>query len=378
MNENVLIVDFQDMSSNIRLMNYAISFSKHNKKTVYLYGVFDYPISNQIKNIKNIKILKLNGNKSVKNYLFVFVFTKYLLNFLKLLLFVIYNKVEIIVASPNNIVIYGFYSFFFHILLRKKLIYDIKSFNYQTLEDSSLKSMEITALKNSSKVIVSNKTQKSFLELFDIHSSIIYDNPTCLFDHKNNYREKLLEIYDLTNDYYIICIPIPLYDVNVIQFIHLFFDSMNDPNKRVKFAMFIFIDHKLQKAFDKRFGNKTFENIKIICNSLYSNIYHYTVSSADLAICMYGSPNTLDFSNELVQFIWCRIPTAVFLSGCVRELIKEENGFVFRDVEELVKIFVDVFYLKRINLINLKEGCKDKLQKWDEGFEKAFLKVKVD
>ena len=58
MNENVLIVDFQDMSSNIRLMNYAISFSKHNKKTVYLYGVFDYPISNQIKNIKNIKILK--------------------------------------------------------------------------------------------------------------------------------------------------------------------------------------------------------------------------------------------------------------------------------------------------------------------------------
>nr|XP_022908371.1 chitobiosyldiphosphodolichol beta-mannosyltransferase [Onthophagus taurus] len=92
----------------------------------------------------------------------------------------------------------------------------------------------------------------------------------------------------------------------------------------------------LKSYYLNKINQLELKHIKIITPWLEAEDYPKIIASADLGVSLHTSSSGLDLPMKVVDMFGCGIPVCAYDFKSLYELVKhEENGFVFKDAEEL-------------------------------------------
>ncbi|EAY23003.1 hypothetical protein TVAG_182390 [Trichomonas vaginalis G3] len=370
----VLIFSLADLGTDFRLLRHVKSFASQPDSYVYLVGKCKTVLPSDIEQLDNVEIRqyhsKLNGifNTSIFFIPFLLIFSFFQIIFL----FSNLGKIDFVLTSTTrlyvNIIIARLIRFF----KKAKFILEIRPFQSIPNKSGQFQTRLETSLPALADIrIVPSRSMQGYLQIKKINSSIIRDNPGTLFHPTTHLRKEISQLLGITPEHGLIGIPILFQEESYIDFLIELISKSENFNVPLCFA--VFGGGKSQKSLEHKFRQIHPKNVKLSVLPMLADVYPQVMGACDLGISVSGARLILDVSPELIEMEWSCVPIAVYLKGCVREVVSESNGFFFTNVDELVEVIRKVFVSKEVDINSMKEDCKSKLVPWDDAWKSVMF-----
>ena len=375
----VLIFDFNDIGQNYRLLKHTKSFLKLNDCYVYLIGPQQSAFPSEVEDAPNLKYKEMIYTSKFP-YLFGILLYPFQILF-NILQFIIITStiknVDFIMTSSNNNSIFLIFGLIISYFKKSKFILDIypkKEYSLNKKHNSYYDFLSLILFKLANYKICSTKSLNLYLKLKGIDTFLIRDTPSPLFQDNSNNKQHIYEFLNISNDIPLIGIPFPFLDDEYFQkLLEIFLKS---DELLIPLHFIIFSNGKSYQNIENHFKNKKYKNISFTIIPMLTDAYPKILGSCNIGISLLGSNSILDLSQELIEMEWSNLPLIVFLKGCVKEIIKEnENGFFYKNIDELINILNYIFIKKEFDLNLLKKNLKKNLITWDENWINIFDQI---
>ncbi|XP_058130681.1 chitobiosyldiphosphodolichol beta-mannosyltransferase isoform X1 [Anopheles ziemanni] len=139
----------------------------------------------------------------------------------------------------------------------------------------------------------------------------------------------------------------------------------------------------LKEKFSKIIESKPWQKVTVHMPWLENEDYPKLLASSDLGVCLHYSSSGLDLPMKVVDMFGSGLPVCAVDFDCIEELVKhEQNGFIFRDHQELADQIVHWFYdfPNNIALSNTKQNIQKHLKefqslRWTENWKNVALPI---
>jgi len=358
------------------MLKHGYSYSKLEESHVYLVGIFRNSIPKIIEDSPNVSIYELVPFFNYPKYYSILLYPLMMLFYLIQIISVTYKirKARFVFASTNKIFMHFICSYLLKFLKKAKFVFDIsvpKSVPTKNVKNYASNYYGSYLLNLCDIRICSTRSMQGFFKLKKLDSHVIRDTTGPLFCRSIENRSKIESLLGIESNIPVIVIPFPFLDEEMVQSminICVSIDSIG-----IKLALIIFGGGKSQKSLETKFKKLEFKHIQCRILPLLSEAYPIVLSACDFGIILSGSRLILDISQELIEFNWSCVPSAVFLNGCVKEIIKEnETGFLYSNTESLIKIMREVFVEKKHNLDLMSQEISSHLESWESNWHNVF------
>lgn len=377
-----LIISFNDLGKQFRLLRHAKSFLSKPDSNVIIVGMDQTTLPKEIERAPNFRHIYFYNFLNLFWYFKLILFPLRVLFSLFQLLFIVFRlpKIDYILMNQNEFSLFTFVSIKLLVFLTKgKLILDITSIGYIS-KNRMIKVLEKSFIKNAYKRICSTKSLQAILKLSNIESFVIYDSPGTIFKNCSSIKTEVLRFLGRKEDnVYIISIPFPEMNATIVRNIVHYFKQFESSGVNISFL--IYGDFKIQKTVENFFSNdQSSSHVQFHFISLNTDAYAHALGCSDACIIFKGSLSGTNISPEFTESYASNIPIIAYKFGCMSELIKNgENGFIFSDFDELINYIQQIFIYKTIDLNLLKKKSEENIKfNWIDSWNLFYKTLQND